>query len=60
LRELCGESSQSTFGPLINNNEKPEVVITDEEMIAMLQDLEVEDGTVSQMSTRTVKAVQGL
>jgi len=43
LRELCGESSQSTFGPLINNNEKPEVVITDEEMIAMLQDLEVED-----------------
>nr|XP_016924643.1 charged multivesicular body protein 7 [Drosophila suzukii] len=60
LRELCGESSQSTFGPLINNNEKPEVVITDEEMIAMLQDLEVEDGTVSQMSTRTVKAIQGL
>ncbi|XP_016970027.1 charged multivesicular body protein 7 [Drosophila rhopaloa] len=60
LRELCGESSPAVFGPLINNNEKAEVVITDEEMIAMLQGLEVEDGTVSQSSTRTVKSLQGL
>ncbi|KAI8036626.1 charged multivesicular body protein 7 [Drosophila gunungcola] len=60
LRELCGESSPAVFSPLIKNNGKAEVVITDEEMISMLQDLEVEDGTVSQSSTRTVKAVQGL
>ncbi|XP_016955734.1 charged multivesicular body protein 7 [Drosophila biarmipes] len=60
LRELCGESSPAAFSPVINNNVMPEVVITDEEMIAMLQDLEVEDGTVSQMSTRTVKPIQEL
>ncbi|KAH8361657.1 hypothetical protein KR084_012485 [Drosophila pseudotakahashii] len=60
LRDLCGESSPAKFTPLINNNERAEVLITDEEMIAMLQDLEVEDGTVSQMSTRTVKTLQGL
>ncbi|XP_017059657.1 charged multivesicular body protein 7 [Drosophila ficusphila] len=60
LRELCGETSKVFINPLINNNDKPEVVITDEEMIAMLQELEVEDGTVSQSSTRAVKTLQGL
>ncbi|XP_039485881.1 charged multivesicular body protein 7 [Drosophila santomea] len=60
LRELCGESAPATLSSLINNNRKAEVVITDEEMIAMLQDLEVEDGTISQSSAKTVKTVQGL
>ncbi|KAH8378972.1 hypothetical protein KR009_002336 [Drosophila setifemur] len=56
LRELC--VAEYTTATLINNNEKPEILITDEEMIAMLADLEVEDGTVSQASTRTQKIVE--
>lgn len=55
LRELAGESAPATFSPHINNNLRAEVVITDEEMIAMLQDLEVEDGTVLQSSVKSVK-----
>ncbi|XP_017081174.1 charged multivesicular body protein 7 [Drosophila eugracilis] len=60
LRDLCGESTPATFSPFNNNNQKTEVVITDEEMIAMLQDLEVEDGSVSQLSMRTAKPAQVL
>lgn len=56
LRELCGETTPSKLNnlPLINNNQKPQVVITDEELIAMLDDLEVENASVSTTSTKTV------
>ncbi|XP_017022749.1 charged multivesicular body protein 7 [Drosophila kikkawai] len=63
LRELCGETAKpASPSPIafINNNDRPEVVITDEEVIAMLQDLEVEDGTVSQSSVRTLRTAQEL
>lgn len=56
LRELCGETTPSKLNPLplINNNQKPQVVITDEELIAMLDDLEVENASVSTASIKTV------
>ncbi|XP_017098090.2 charged multivesicular body protein 7 [Drosophila bipectinata] len=56
LRELCGETTPSKLNnlPLINNNQKPQVVITDEELIAMLDDLEVENASVTTSSTKTV------
>ncbi|KAH8240152.1 hypothetical protein KR032_011673, partial [Drosophila birchii] len=57
LRELCGETEKPvTPSPMsfINNNDRAEVVITDEDVIAMLQNLEVEDGTMSQSSGKTL------
>ncbi|KAH8255950.1 hypothetical protein KR026_003005 [Drosophila bipectinata] len=56
LRELCGETTPSKLNnlPLINNNQKPQLVITDEELIAMLDDLEVENASVTTSSTKTV------
>ncbi|KAH8300403.1 hypothetical protein KR018_004397 [Drosophila ironensis] len=62
LRELAGEATASNVHPLTltNNNERPEVVITDQELLAMLDDLEVEDGSVSQASTKSVKTVVSL
>lgn len=64
LRELCGETvtpASPSKMPFINNNGKAEIVITDEEMIAMLESLEVEDGTMSsQSSARTLRAAQEL
>ncbi|XP_020808922.1 charged multivesicular body protein 7 [Drosophila serrata] len=58
LRELCGETANPISpSPIsfINNNDRPEVVITDEEVIAMLQNLDVEDGTMPQSSVKSTR-----
>ncbi|SPP87338.1 charged multivesicular body protein 7 [Drosophila guanche] len=61
LRELCGEAAtvpQKSNAAASNNNDRFEVVISDQEMIEMLANLEVEDGSVSVSSTRTLKQLQ--
>ncbi|XP_001354130.3 charged multivesicular body protein 7 [Drosophila pseudoobscura] len=58
LRALCGETNSVSNAAVINNNERLEVVISDQEMIEMLANLEVEEASVSLPSTRTVKPLQ--
>ncbi|ALC43823.1 CG5498 [Drosophila busckii] len=54
LRDLIGESAAVQPDISINNN-KPEIVIDDEQLIAMLNDLEVEEGSIiSQVSHKTL------
>ncbi|KAH8419586.1 hypothetical protein KR222_007773 [Zaprionus bogoriensis] len=66
LRNLMGEGSTATAAAaaaaaepmnLFNNNDKPEIVIDDEHLIAMLDDLDVEDGTLSQASHKTLESL---
>lgn len=63
LRNLMGEKSSTTAVAsaqpmnLYGNNNKPEIVIDDENLLAMLDDLEVEDGSISHGSVRTLESV---
>lgn len=63
LRNLMGEKSTATAAAssqpinLYGNNNKPEIVIDDENLLAMLDDLEVEDGSISHASLKTLESV---
>ncbi|KAH8371440.1 hypothetical protein KR093_007499, partial [Drosophila rubida] len=52
LKDLLGEKEAVLPNKSYNNN-KPEIVIDDAQLIAMLDDLEVADETISQTSQRT-------
>lgn len=63
LRDLMGEKSAATAAAsaqpmnLYGNNNKPEIVIDDANLIAMLEDLEVEEGSISHASLKTFESV---
>lgn len=58
LTKLMGGNDQEIKPlSLYNNNNKTEIVIEDDQLIAMLNDLEVEDGTLSQVSQRTMESM---
>ncbi|TDG42114.1 hypothetical protein AWZ03_011446 [Drosophila navojoa] len=58
LTNLMGGTDQEMKPlSLYNNNNKTEIVIEDDQLIAMLNDLEVEDGTLSQVSQRTMESM---
>lgn len=63
LRDLMSEkpvaiaASAQPMNLLCNNN-KPEIVIDDEHLIAMLDELEVEEGSISQASHRTLESLE--
>ncbi|XP_030573106.1 charged multivesicular body protein 7 [Drosophila novamexicana] len=58
--ELCNlMGGKETAKPInvCNNNNKPEIVIDDEQLLAMLDELEVEDGTISHASQKTLASL---
>ncbi|KAM8708035.1 hypothetical protein ACLKA7_015067 [Drosophila subpalustris] len=57
LQELMGEKGTMDGMNSYCNNNKPEIVIDDAQLLAMLDDLEVEDGTISQASLKTLESV---
>lgn len=61
LRDLMSETPAATSAQpmnLLSNNNKPEIVIDDENLIAMLDELEVEEGSISQASNRTLESLE--
>lgn len=64
LRDLMDEKPAATAAVsaqplnLLSNNNKPEIVIDDEHLIAMLDELEVEEGSISQASHRTLESLE--
>lgn len=57
LRELMGEKEATQPITTYSNNNKPEIVIDDAQLLAMLNDLEVADDTISQGSLKTLESV---
>jgi len=57
LRELMGEKKATQPITTYSNNNKPEIVIDDAQLLAMLNDLEVADDTISQGSRKTLESV---
>lgn len=57
LSSLMGGNDTAKPLNLYNNNNKTEIVIEDDQLIAMLDDLEVEDGTLSQISQKTLESL---
>lgn len=64
LRDLMDEKPAATAAVsaqpmnLLSNNNKPKIVIDDEHLIAMLDELEVEEGSISQASHRTLESLE--
>ncbi|EDV97624.1 GH14595 [Drosophila grimshawi] len=54
---MGGKETTKPMNVVTNNNNKPELVIEDKDLIAMLNDLDVEDGTISQSSHKTLESV---